>query len=177
MDFIRRSLIWVLIGLAVLTAIAAGVGATMEANHLAMREAVYPHSPEELWQVISRFDLTPEWRSEVDDIEIQSGDPIRFIEMNADGLTSLQVEEQEIGKRMVLATADPDMPFSGKWTFELTPVEEGTRLRITDNGTISNPLYRLVARTFHEPNEMADLYLTDLGKHLDVEVVPRDAQD
>jgi hypothetical protein len=42
--------------------------------------------------------------------------------------------------------ADPNLPFGGTWTFEITPAPGGARLRITEDGEIYNPLFRFMAR-------------------------------
>lgn len=173
MNKLRKLALWAFVGVVALVLAMAGIGATMEPSHVAARQAVYARSPDELWDVITRFDRTPSWRTDVDAIELESGDPIRFVEMGPQGPLPLEVTEQERPRRLVLTAADPSLPFSGTWTFELQPTDGGTRLTITERGTIDNPLFRFMARLFMDPSATATTYLTDLGRHLGEDVTPQ----
>ncbi len=172
MKTLRRILLWAVVALVVLALVATAIGFTFEEDHVVAREAVYTQSPKRIWSVINRFDLAADWRSDVDAVVIESNDPIRFIEMQSTGPLPMEVVEQEAPEKLVVMIADPDLPFSGTWTFELSPVDNGTRLTITERGAVSNPLMRFMARTFMDPNATADTYLVDLGLYLGDNVTP-----
>jgi hypothetical protein len=42
--------------------------------------------------------------------------------------------------------ADPDQPFGGTWAFELASEGAGTRVTITENGEVYNPIFRFMSR-------------------------------
>lgn len=172
MEKLRKLALWGFVAVVGLTVLAAVIGMFLEPGHVATRQAVYARPPGELWDVVTRFDLTPQWRSDVDAVDIESGDPIRFVELGEQGPVPYEVTEQDRPRRLVLMTADPELPFSGSWTLELEPVEGGTRLTLTERGTVDNPLYRFMARTFMDPAATATTYLVDLGRHLGQEVTP-----
>jgi hypothetical protein len=46
----------------------------------------------------------------------------------------------------VTRIADPDQPFGGTWTFELTRAGAGTRVTITERGEVYNPIFRFLSR-------------------------------
>jgi uncharacterized protein YndB with AHSA1/START domain len=169
---LRKLTLWAFLAVVGATLLAAGIGLTLERTHVATRQAVYARTPEEVWAVITRFDQTAQWRTDVDAVEIESGDPIRFVEMGPQGPLPLEVTEQERPHKLVLMAADPSLPFSGSWTFELAPVEGGTRLTITEQGAVDNPLFRFMARVFMDPAATADTYLVDLGRHFGESVTP-----
>ncbi|MCB9716071.1 MAG: SRPBCC family protein [Myxococcales bacterium] len=173
MDKLRRIAIWGVLALGALALVATGIGATMEPSHTVTREAVYSQTPQEVWAVITRFDQEASWRSDVEAVQIESGHPIRFVEMNDQGPLPLEVKEQEAPTKMVLVANDPSLPFTGTWTFVLAPVEGGTRLSVTEHGTVNNPLFRFVARVFSDPAATSETYLVDLGRHFGQEVVPQ----
>jgi uncharacterized protein YndB with AHSA1/START domain len=173
MNKLHKLILWAFIAVVGATLVMAGVGATMEPSHVASRQAVYARTPEEVWDVITRFDQAPRWRTDVDAVEIEAGDPIRFVEMGAQGPLPLEVTEQERPHRLVLMAADPSLPFTGSWTFELEAVEGGTRLTVTERGSIDNPLFRFVARLFMDPASTVTTYLVDLGHHLGEDVTPQ----
>jgi uncharacterized protein YndB with AHSA1/START domain len=164
--------LWAFLVVVVATLVAAVIGATLEESHVATRQAVYARTPNEVWAVITRFDRTADWRTDVDAVEIESGDPIRFVEMGPQGPLPLEVTEQERPHKLVLLAADASLPFSGSWTFELAPVEGGTRLTVTEQASIDNPLFRFMARVFMDPADTANTYLVDLGHHFGEEVTP-----
>lgn len=173
MNLLRRSLIWVVLGLGVLAIVVAGIGMTMEADYQVTRQATFASTPEEIWTIINRFDQTPRWRSDVHGVGLEPGTPIRFVELGDGGPLPLEVQEQEPLQKLVLVAEDPTLRFYGTWTFEFEASEEGTRLSITERGHIDNPLHRFVARTFGDPSETVSTYLVDLGRHLGEEIVPQ----
>jgi len=58
-----------------------------------------------------------------------------------------------------------DLPFGGTWTFEVTPTTEGSTLRITENGYVTNPIFRFVARFVMGYTSEMEKYLTGLAQH------------
>jgi hypothetical protein len=49
-------------------------------------------------------------------------------------------------RKLVRAIADPELPFSGNWTYELRADNGGCLLKVTENGEVSNPIFRLMSR-------------------------------
>lgn len=173
MNKLRTLAIGSFVGIAVLLVVAGVAGLLMDRSHVITREAVYARTPQELWNVITRFDKTATWRSDIDAVQIESGDPIRFVEMGDQGPMPMEVTEQEPPHMLVVMASDPSLPFSGAWTYELAAVEGGTRLSVTERGAIDNPLFRFVSHTFMDPADTVNTYLVDLGRHLGEEVVPQ----
>jgi hypothetical protein len=93
--------------------------------------------------------------------------------MGDQGPMPMEVTEQDAPRKLVIMASDFSLPFSGAWTFELTPVDGGTLLSITERGTIDNPLVRFVSHTFLDPADTTETYLVDLGRHLGEEVTPQ----
>ena len=61
--------------------------------------------------------------------------------------------------------ADPNLPFGGTWTYELTPQADGsTMLRITENGEIRNIFFRFVSRFLMGYTKTMEDYLNALGQ-------------
>lgn len=173
MSKVQKLVLGSFLAIAVLMVLAAGIGWSMEPSHVVAREAVYPGTPKELWGVITRFDQMATWRSDVEAVRIESGDPIQFVEMGEQGPMPMEVTEQEAPHHLVIMASDYSLPFTGTWTYDLKEVEGGTRLSITEQGTIDNPLFRFVAHTMMDPSDTITTYLVDLGRHLGHEVVPQ----
>ncbi len=75
--------------------------------------------------------------------------------------------------RLVQRIADPDLPFSGSWTYEIEPVTGGATLTITENGEVHNPIFRLMSRLFGL-GKTAEDYLEALGQKFGDEVTVED---
>ena len=166
---------WLWIVLAVLVgtvALAAGVGALLDPDHVASRRATIPRPPAEVWARITDFASFTSWRSDLSRIDLEPGTPITFVEHTGQGKVRMQVESLAPERSMVVRIADPSLPFAGSWTFELAAKGEGTELTITERGTVKNPLFRLMAKLFFDPGAGANRYLVDLAKSWGASVEP-----
>jgi hypothetical protein len=76
------------------------------------------------------------------------------------------VEQSVPNQRLVTRIADKALPFGGSWTYELTPTQTGTSLRVTENGEVYNPVFRFMSRFVFGHQRTMDGYLADLEKRL-----------
>jgi hypothetical protein len=60
--------------------------------------------------------------------------------------------------------ADKDLPFSGTWTWEIAPTSDGCTCRITEEGEVSNPIFRFVSQLVIGHTKTIDDYLKALGR-------------
>jgi hypothetical protein len=75
----------------------------------------------------------------------------------------------------VTKIADPDLPFGGTWTYELTPAPGGgTRLAITERGNVKNVVFRFMSRYVFGYTATLDGFLRALGKKGGEDVTPQD---
>ena len=81
-----------------------------------------------------------------------------------------QVEDQAPALR-ITRIADPELPFGGRWIYELVAAEGGTRLTITEDGFITNPIFRVLSKTVFSTSASLERFLTDLARHLGVPAV------
>jgi hypothetical protein len=65
--------------------------------------------------------------------------------------------------RLVTRIADKNLPYGGSWTFELAPEGTGTRVTITENGEVYNPLFRFLSRFVFGHTATMDEYLASLS--------------
>jgi len=161
---------FVLIGFVVVVLLVAGVamiGSLLPRRHVATRSAVVQASPERLFALISG---SQEWRPDVKSCELIEKDGKHFQrETSRRGETVLY---EVRGSRPPLAIerriATEHLPYGGKWSFALEPVNGGssqeTRVRITEDGEVYNPIFRFVSRFVMGHTAMLDAYLKALGK-------------
>jgi uncharacterized protein YndB with AHSA1/START domain len=157
---------WLLIVIGVLVAALAVViivGALLPAKHTVTRAARYRQSPEAIWDAITASNKFPEWRPSVERAEPVAAKQGWVEYVKGAGRIPLEVTESVPPRRLVTRIADPNLPFGGAWTYEITPVEGGALLRITENGEVRNPLFRFMSRFVFGLHATMDQYLKDLG--------------
>ncbi len=168
-----------LIVLTVLVALVALVllaGWCLPVKHHAAREALLAASPEVVYAAINTPKDFPSWRSKVTSVEMVSDTEhhVSYREIGDDGTILYAVDEAVPSRRLVTRIADRSLPFGGTWTYELTPTDGGTRLRITEDGEVYNVIFRVMSRFVFGHTATIDTYLHDLGRHLghDVTISP-----
>ena len=163
-----RIALYVVAGLVALVFINVGVGYMLPQNHTASREVTVPASADKLFALITTPADYPKWRSDVDSVEIlppASGKEM-FRELGDNGPLLMRVEERVPSTRLVTVIADTTLPFGGKWTYEIEPSGTGTKLRITENGEVYNPVFRFMSRFVFGHTATMDKYLADAEKAL-----------
>jgi hypothetical protein len=77
-----------------------------------------------------------------------------------------EIREAVQPRRLVTEIVDASM-FGGTWTYDIVPETAGTVLTITENGWVSNPVFRLVAKYGFGHHATMDAYLKDLAARFD----------
>jgi hypothetical protein len=68
--------------------------------------------------------------------------------------------------KLIVRIADAKLPFGGTWTYEITPVAAGSRLRIREDGEVYNPVFRFLSRFVFGYSGTIDAYLKSLERKL-----------
>jgi ribosome-associated toxin RatA of RatAB toxin-antitoxin module len=144
-----KRLLWFAGGLAIVVAIVAGAGAALPVGHEASRSAILKGTVEDVYVLVSNVKDYPTWWPDVTrvDILVEAADRTTFREHLSTGPVIMSVVESSPPSRFVTKIDDPDQPFGGTWTFEITPSRSsgGTQLTITERGEIYNPIFRFLA--------------------------------
>jgi hypothetical protein len=172
---IRRAVILVM-GLPVLALIvAAGGGLFLSETHVVTSRARYAVSADSLWAEVSDPERAAVWRPDIQQVERLPDRDGRtaWKEVGATGALTYERTVYEPPARMVVRIAEPDLPFSGEWTYEVAPADGGAVLTLTERGAIPNPVYRFLARFLFGYHSALDGYLTALGARFGEDTVPR----
>ena len=163
---------WIVIALVVLgalVAIVALIGSRLPQSHRASVEQTFTAAPEAVWQTITDVDAFPSWREglkRVQRLPDRDGRPV-WVEEGRSGKMTLAVERVEAPRLLVGRIVDPGLPFGGTWTYEITPATGGSRLRITEDGEIYNPVFRFMARFIFGYAGTIQSYMSSLQKRLE----------
>ncbi|HEY8226602.1 MAG TPA: SRPBCC family protein [Pyrinomonadaceae bacterium] len=164
----------VVAAVVLLAAVVALVGSRLPKEHSASRSIFLHQSPKQVYDVVRDFSAATSWRSDVKNIEVQNqpDGKIHFRENGPNGSVNYELAEDVPGKRMVTRILDTDLGYSGKWTYVFTPENGGTRVRITEDGEVSNVIFRFMSRYVFGQTATLDGYLTSLAKRFGEDVKP-----
>lgn len=156
----------VIAGIALLAGVVALIGSRLPKAHLASRSILLHQSPQNVYAVVRDFASAPAWRPDVKRIEVQpqSSGPLHFREEGTNGTVNYELAEDVPNQRMVTRILDTDLGYSGKWTYAFAPENGGTRVTITEDGEVSNVLFRFMSRYVFGHTATLDGYLTSLAK-------------
>jgi hypothetical protein len=166
--FLLRLLLFV-VGILVLSILAIiAIGYSLPVSHVATRAIVLREKPEQVFALISDFKDEPAWRSDVRRVEIlpEEDGHTRFRETSTHGAITMVVLESTPPQRLVSKIEGKNLPFGGRWIFDIFPAAEGCRLNITERGEIYNPVFRFVSRYMIGYTGTIDGYLRSAAKKL-----------
>jgi hypothetical protein len=116
------------------------VGARLPRDHVASRSATLARPPDQVWPAM----LVVAARSKL----------------------PVAVEVEDPPRRRVTRISDESLPFGGRWIFELEPTNGATRVTVTEQGFVKNPLFRFLSRFVFGHTAGIERFLADLAKQL-----------
>ena len=154
--------------LLLLIAVVVVAGVLVPKRHVATRSALIHAIPERLFALISG---SQEWRPEVKSSELITGEGGKQFQRETSRRGETILYELQ-GSRPPLAIerriVTENLPYGGKWSFVLEPVQEGasrgTRVCITEDGEVYNPVFRFVSHFVMGDTATLDAYLKALAK-------------
>ncbi len=162
-------------GLVVIVGLVCLIGVLLPRQHRVTREIALDRSPRDVFAVVRDFSAAPSWRRNLRSVEMLSpaDGHTRFREVSKDGSVTYEVMKEIPDTKLVTRILDRDLGYSGSWTYEFLPAPEGTRVRITEDGEVSNILFRFMSRFVFGQTSSLDTYLKALGAKFGQDVTPR----
>jgi carbon monoxide dehydrogenase subunit G len=142
-------------------------GMMLPRDHVASRIGHYQVPPDKVWAALTDIDAMPSWRiglKSVTRLPDKNGLPVHVEDTSA-GKMTFETTLMDPPKRLVRGMGSDKLPFGGTWTFDVAPAADGSTLRITENGYVTNPFFRFVARYFIGYTSEMNKYLTGLAQH------------
>jgi uncharacterized protein YndB with AHSA1/START domain len=160
---------WLVYGLGavvVLVALVVAIGYALPRGHRVSRTITINAPASDVFGAITNFARYPEWRSDVQRIEIlpDDGHGPGFREIGDNGAIAYRVETREPYTRVVTRIADPKLAFGGSWTYDLRPNGAGTDLTITEDGEVYNPVFRFMSRFVFSQSAGIERYQANLKR-------------
>jgi hypothetical protein len=161
-------ILWIFIALAGVLMLITLIGWLLPKAHTVTREAQFPEPPEAIWKVITDIEAMPTWRQGLQSVKHlpdKKGLP-SWMETSASGTIPFETVASQPPGKLIVRIADPKLPFGGTWTYEITPVAAGSRLRIREDGEVYNPVFRFLSRFVFGYSGTLDAYLKSLERKL-----------
>ena len=165
-----RWLMRTVLALALLLALVLGVGASLPREHTAAVRFDLRDPPQAVYAAIADVAPSADLREDLERVEVLAGDPLRWRETAGWGTLTFLRKAADPPRRIVNRIEDTGEPFGGTWTFQLVPAGEGTTVTITEEGWVSNPIYRLLSRYFFGHYTVLEAYARDLGRRFGQDV-------
>ncbi len=174
-----KSLLWVLGSLAGLVALVAVLGFFLPREHHVSRSLRLPKTaPGKAWSVITDHAEDPAWRGDVARTERLAdahGHPVWRDHFKNGQSMSYETAESIPNEKLVRVILDSGGPFGGTWTYQLKPEGVGTRITITEDGWVSNPIFRVVGKFVIGYHATLEGYLKNLAARCGEDTAPEKA--
>lgn len=160
---------WILfttVGLLVLTfGVAYGVGSALPVGHTSTVTVTIGAPPNQVWEAITNYEQFPDWRPEVSQVKpgpTTDGQP-SWTEVTKYGELPLQVLVSEPSRRLETKIDGSKLPFGGKWSWTLESEGDKTKVTITENGEVYNPLFRFMSKFIFGHETTLKTYASNLS--------------
>lgn len=166
MKTVKRLLLVVAVVLVVLILAVLVAGWMLPEEHRASRMLATRQSPQVIWDTINDHASEPSWRADVANVTAlgdRNGKPVWQENYKDGNQVALMTTEFKPPTRMVRELTDLEGPFSGRWEIDITPTREGSSIRITEIGKVSNPIFRFVSKYVIGHTTFMERYLTGLA--------------
>ncbi len=153
----------VLVTLILLVVVA---GLLLPRAHRVTSRLVLPVPPDSVWAVVRDVGQLPSWWPDVKAVERleQAEGKERWREtMSGDMRLVLRLEDIAAPSGMRSVIEDTGEPFGGEWIYAITPSGAGSVIEITEDGWVSNPVFRVVSRLIGHHRTL-DSYLSALAR-------------
>lgn len=161
-----RILLYVAGGLVALALVVVIIGFALPRAHTAAVQARYRAPAERIYAAIVDVENAPKWRSGLQKVEVLAREPMTWRETADWGTITFVREEAVPNQRVKTRIADESEGFGGTWTYALLPDGDATQLTITENGTVSNPVFRIMSKFVFGHYTSLETYASDLAKLL-----------
>lgn len=171
---------WVLIILGAIIAIVglvAIIGALLPRNHVASSTITLRRPADSVWAVVRDLAGAPSWWADVKKsvrLPDQDGRE-RWQQTMGNGFdVPLEVMESRPPSRLVTRIASPPgAVFGGTWTYEIAAAAGASRITVTEDGWVANPIFRFMSHVVFGVHGTQDGYLKALGKRFGEAVEPQ----
>lgn len=165
-ELVMRWVLFIVVGLLAVVALVALIGVLLPQSHVATRSRTFQHSSDRVFGAISDVRNYAKWRPGVREVTVLSETPLRWREDGSNGKVEFELTSSDPPKRQVVTIASKDLPFGGRWEYDVVPDGGGSRLTLSEHGEVYNPIFRFMARFVFGYTKTMEDYLAALDGYL-----------
>lgn len=160
---------WILylaILIGVLVAAVFGIGYALPAQTTVTRSITLKEKPAIVFAALADVQHFAEWNRNTEKVEILppvDGKETTRQTLKGGMVMTIITAESNPPTRLVRQLGDANGPFVGSWTYDLTPADDGTQVKLTEVAEFKNPLFRVMTKIFGQ-TKYIDEHLEDLAK-------------
>jgi uncharacterized protein YndB with AHSA1/START domain len=161
--------------LVALAAIAYLYARSIPAHQTHVRTITLKQTPEAVFALLTDLPSFPKWNRNTEKVEMLppvDGKEATRQTFKGNMTMTIITSESTPPKHLIRSLGDIGGPFEGSWTYEITPTADGSQVVLTEQATMNNALFRLMARLFG-PTKYLDEHLEDMAKHFGETAVVR----
>ena len=152
----------------VVVAVAAYLYAlSIPAHQTHTRTTTLKQTPEAVFALLTDLPNFPKWNHNMEKIEMLppiDGKEATRQTFKGNMQMTIITSESTPPTRLVRSMGDNSGPFEGSWTYEISPTAGGSQIVLTEQMTMNNACFRLMAKLFG-PTKYMDEHLEDIAKH------------
>lgn len=141
------------------------VGVCTAKDHETSMTQSYDAPAKTIYELVRNYEDYPKWRTGVKSMTRDGA--ARYVEESAHGKIPYRIVEELPNSRLVSKIDDANLPFSGTWTFEVSEQNGKTQLRITERGSVPNPVMRFFSAYVFSHERTIRTYLEDVARKVD----------
>ena len=131
------------------------------------RSITLKQSPETVFALLADLQNMPKWNSNMEKIEMLppiDGKEATRQTFKGNMKMTIITSESTPPTHLVRTMVDDGGPFSGSWTYAISPTANGGTVALTEQSNVPNPFFRLMMRLFG-PTKYLDEHLQDIAKN------------
>ncbi len=157
----------IILVLIVLAGAAYLYALSIPAHQTHMRTTALKQTPDAVFMLLTDLPNFPKWNRNMTKIEMLppvNGKEATRQTFKGNMQMTIITSESTPPQHLVRSMGDIGGPFEGSWTYEISPTADGSQIVLTEQMTMNNAFFRLMARLFGQTKYM-DEHLEDMAKH------------
>jgi uncharacterized protein YndB with AHSA1/START domain len=150
------------------------VGLLLPRNHVATSQVELKQPIDSVWAAVRDLGNTPSFWSELKSSsrmpDVEGRETWGQTMKNGFNLP-LVIDEERPPNLLVTRIVAKGAPFGGAWRYSLEAVSSGTRITVTEDGWVSNPMFRVISRLMGHHTTL-DSYLKALARRFGEALAP-----
>ena len=157
----------ILIFLVVLIGVAFAIGYALPAHTTHTRTITIKQTPEAVFALLADVPGMPKWNRHMEKVEMLppvDGKEATRQTFKGNMVMTIITTESAPPTHLVRTMGDVGGPFSGSWTYDISPTADGSQIVLTEQSEVKSPIFRLMMKLFG-PTKYMDNHLADLAQH------------